>query len=443
MNKMPIFKAYDIRGIYPSELNEDIAYKIGRAIADFLNVNKIVIGRDMRKSSDKLFDAISKGICMQGTDVIDIGLCSTPMSYFACAYLKAGGSIMITASHNPPEYNGFKLTREQAIPIGGATGIPEIKELCQKNMFKEAQKKGKVIKNDITDAYSKHALSFVKGIKPLKVVVDAANAMGSLEAKNVLSKLPCEIIPLYFELDGSFPNHEANPLEPENLTELISKVKKEKADLGIAFDGDADRVFFVTEKGEIVPSDITIALISEDILSKQKGELILYDIRSSWITKEVIEANGGKALMCRVGHAFIKEQMRKTNAVFAGELAGHYYFRENFFADSGIIAALKMLEMISIGGKKLSELVSPLKKYFASGEINLKVNDKEAKMKELAEIYKDGKISYLDGIRVDYSSWWFNVRPSNTEPLLRLNLEAKKKEIMEKKRDEILKVIRN
>ncbi len=442
---MSIFKAYDIRGVYPSELNEEIAYKIGRAFVSFLNIDKVVVSQDMRKSSESLKKELIRGITEQGADVIEIeGFCSTPRSYFACWFLKAPGSVMVTASHNPARYNGFKFTRHEAIPISADTGIKDIEKLVLENRFPESKRTGKVTKIDITADYKKHLFRFFdpSKIKPLKVVIDAGNGMGGKDMELILDSLPLKVTKLYFEPDGSFPNHEANPLKEENLVDIKRKIKEEQADFGIALDGDADRVFFIDENAETISSDFITCLIAEDLLKKNKGETILYDLRSSWITKETIEKNGGKAVMCRVGHSFIKEQMRKEKAIFAGELSGHFYFRDNFYTDSGVIAALKVIQIISESGKKLSELIRPLKKYFASGEINSEVKDKEGKIKELAERYKDGKVSFLDGIRVEYDDWWFNVRPSNTEPLLRLNLEAKSKELMEKKRDEILAIIR-
>jgi phosphomannomutase len=441
---MSIFKAYDVRGVYPSELDERVAYKIGRAFVTFLKVSKVVVSQDMRKSSVSLKRELIRGITDQGADVIDIeGLCSTPRSYFACWNLKSPGSIMVTASHNPGKYNGFKFTREKAIPISGDTGIKDIEDLVLKNKFNDANRKGKIFKKDISKEYKKHILKFieVKKIKRLKVVIDAGNGMGGKDIELVLDSLPLESIKMYFEPDGSFPNHEANPLKEENLVAIKKKIKEEGADFGIALDGDADRVFFIDENSEVIPADFITCLIAKGILKKKKGK-VLYDLRSSWMVKEIIEKNGGRAGMSRVGHAFIKQQMRKENAIFAGELSGHFYFRDNFFTDSGVIAALKMIQIISESGKTLSELVRPLKKYFASGEINSKVEDKEVKMKELAKKYSHGKVSWLDGVRIDFKDWWFNVRPSNTEPLLRLNLEAKNKNLMEKKRAEVLGIIR-
>lgn len=442
---MSIFKAYDVRGVYPSELDEKLAYKIGRAFVSFLKIGKVAVSQDMRKSSASLKKELISGITDQGADVIEIeGLCSTPKNYFACWFLKTKGSVMVTASHNPGKYNGFKFTRQKAIPISGGTGIKDIEKLVLKNKFKDVKRKGNVVKKDITSDYKKHILGMIdiKKIKPLKVVIDAGNGMGGRDMELVLDKLPLEVIKMYFEPDGSFPNHEANPLKEENLVDIKKRVKEENADLGIALDGDADRVFFIDENSETIPADFITCLIAVEILKKNRGEKVLYDLRSSWVVKEIIEEFGGKSGMSKVGHAFIKEQMRKEKAIFAGELSGHFYFRDNFYTDSAIIAALKVIQLISEKGKRLSELVKPLKKYFASGEINSEVKDKEGKMKELAKRYKDGKISWLDGIRVDFKDWWFNVRPSNTEPLLRLNLEAKSKKLMEEKRDKVISIIR-
>lgn len=443
---MSIFKAYDVRGIYPEELNEELAYKIGRAFITFLKIDKVAVSQDMRTSSKPLKEQLIKGITDQGADVIKVqGLCSTPRNYFACWFLKTPGSIMVTASHNPGKYNGFKFTREQAIPISGDTGIKDIEKLVKNNKFKDPKNKGKVIKKDITEDYKKHILKFInpKIIKPLKVVIDAANGMGGKDMELILNNLPLKVTKMYFKPDGSFPNHEADPLKEENLEDLKKEVKKQKADFGITLDGDADRVFFVDENAETIPADFITCLIAEEYLKNNPGAKVLYDLRSSWIAKETIENLGGKASMSRVGHAFIKQQMRKEKGIFAGELSGHFYFGDNFYTDSGVIAALKVIQIISEKGKSLSELIKPLKKYSVSGELNSEVKDKEAKMKELAKIYKDGKISWLDGIRIDFDDWWFNVRPSNTEPLLRLNLEAKTKNLMEKKRDEVLDIIRS
>ncbi len=443
---MSIFKAYDVRGIYPDEIDEHLAYKIGRAFVVFMKAKQVVVSQDMRVSSDSLKKELLAGITDQGADVIEVqGFSSTPKHYFASWWLKAPASIMVTASHNPGKYNGFKFTRKDAIAISGEDGIKDMEKLVAENSFRKPTRKGRIIRKDITEEYKKHLMKFVdaKKIRPLKVVIDAGNGMGGRELELILDKLPLHVIKMYFEPDGSFPNHEANPLLDENCKAIIKRIRKEKADLGIAPDGDVDRVFFFDEKGRRIPGDLVTALIAEKLLERGRGEKVLYDLRSSWATKEKIEEHGGKALMCRVGHAFIKERMRKTNALFAGELSGHFYFRENFFTDSGIIAALKFLQIVSRKNKKVSDIIEPMKKYYVSGEINSTVKNKDKIMKKLGQLYADGKVTWIDGIRVDYDDWWFNVRPSNTEPLLRLNLEAKTKELMEEKRDEILGIIRS
>jgi len=434
-----IFKAYDIRGIYPDQLNESTAEKIGRAFTDFLGAKKIVVGRDMRPHSKPIFDALAKGIIEQGADVIDLGMCSTPMSYFANGRLGAEGSIIITASHNPAEWNGFKLCRKEAIPISGATGIADIQKLVIEEKWKKPTKKGCISKYDISKEYGEHLRKFAKLNRKLKVVVDFANAMGSFEIAGIRDMF--DIIPLYEDLDGNFPNHEANPLKTDTLETLCKKVRETGADFGAGFDGDADRCGFVDDKGDIIPMDLFTALIAQDILSSGPAT-ILYDLRSSWAVKECIEANGGKAIMSRVGHAFIKAQMREYGAVFAGELSGHYYFKDNYTAESQGMAFLMLANLICKSGKKVSELVSPLKKYSSSGEINSKVADVGKILKKIKEKYSDGKQFELDGVSVEYPEWWFNIRASNTEPLLRLIVEAKTSSVMKQKREELLKLIR-
>jgi phosphomannomutase len=434
-----IFKAYDVRGIYPTDLNEEIAYKIGRAFVTFLKIKEVVVGRDGRLSSPQLFEALVKGITDQGANVIDIGLCSTPMFYFGASNSEA--SIMVTASHNPKEYNGFKFCRENVIPISGDTGIQDIKGLVEKNEFEEAEK-GTITKKEIMEDYIKHNISFVKTDKPFKIIVDAGNGMGSYTFPKIFEKLHFKFIPLYCEMDFNFPNHEPNPLKYETLRDIQKKVVEEKADLGIALDGDGDRCIAVDEKGNIVHCDLMTALIGKSLLKEKPGSRILYDLRSSKTVKEIIEENKGQATMCRVGHSFIKKQMRDENALFAGELSGHFYYKDSFFTESSFITTAILLNLLDQENKPLSELVEPLKKYFQSGEINSDVDDKEAKMKKLEEHYKDAdKILHLDGVSVYYKDWWFNIRPSNTEPLLRLNLEADTKELMEQKRDEVLKLM--
>lgn len=435
-----IFKAYDIRGLYGKDLTDEIAYQIGRAFVKFLGCRKVVVGRDMRTHSDAIFQALTRGITQQGADVIDVGLCSTPMCYFADGRLGADGSIMITASHNPAEWNGFKMCREQAIPLSGPTGIQEIERIVtQKDFDPPAATPGKITQYDIVSEYIAHIRQYADLQRPLRIAVDYANAMGIYEGK-VLEGL-VELDPLFDQLDGSFPNHEPNPLKPETFRWLQEKVRSGNYDFGIAFDGDADRVGFVDERGEIIPMDMITALIARMILQKEKGP-ILYDLRSSWAVREVIEENGGTPIMSRVGHAFIKQQMREKKAIFAGELSGHYYFRENYNAESSSMAALQVANLVSAEDRPLSELVRPIRRYYASGEINSEVEDAAAVLERLKQHYRDGKIIELDGLTVEYHDWWFNLRPSNTEPLVRLNLEARTPELMQQKRDEVLSLIR-
>ena len=436
-----IFKAYDIRGIYPEQLNAEMAERIGRAFVVHTGAKKVVIGRDMRPHSVPLFEALAKGVMAQGADVIDIGLCSTPMSYHANGKLGADGSIMITASHNPAEWNGFKLCRKGAVPISGATGIADIEALALANEWIDAEKPGTLSTYDIAQEYAAFLRSHAKMDRKLKVVVDYANAMGSYEIAGIEDMF--DIIPMYKELDGTFPNHEANPLHTSTLDDLRAKVKETGADFGAGFDGDADRCGFVDDQGEIIPMDMFTALIAQDILSTDKGATILYDLRSSRAVPECIAEHGGRPVMSRVGHAFIKAQMREENAVFAGELSGHYYFRENFVAESQGLAMIKLANLICKENQKVSTMVDPLrKKYVQSGEINSKVADVPAILKAIKEKYSDGNMFELDGISVEYSNWWFNVRASNTEPLLRLIVEADTKEMMEEKRDTLLALIR-
>ena len=434
-----IYKAYDIRGIYPGQLNEEIAEQIGRAYIEFTGAKKVVVGRDMRPHSKPLFDALAKGMTEQGADVVNLELCSTPMSYFANGKLGADGSVIITASHNPGEWNGFKLCKAQAVPISGATGIADIEKIVAAKSWKKSDAKGKITTYDIAPEYGVFLAKHAKLSRKLKVVVDYANAMGSYEIAGIENLF--EIIPLYKELDGTFPNHEANPLKLDTLDVLREKVRETGADFGAGFDGDADRCGFVDNQGEVIPMDLFTALIAQDILSDGPAT-ILYDLRSSWAVKECIEQNGGKAIMSRVGHAFIKAQMRQYDAVFAGELSGHYYFRENYTAESQGLAFIKLANLICKTGRKVSDLVAPLRKYFASGEINSKVADVPAVLAKIKAKYADGHMFELDGISVEYGDWWFNVRSSNTEPLLRLIVEAKTKARMEEKRDELLALIR-
>lgn len=434
-----IFKAYDIRGIFPAELNEETAYAIGRAYVEFTGAKKVVIGRDMRPHSADLFRGLSRGIMEQGADVIDIGLCSTPQSYFANGTLKADGSIMITASHNPGEWNGFKLCRAEAVPISGATGIMDIQQIVEARSWKESTRTGTLSTYDIAPEYGAYLRSFAKLDRKLKVAVDYANAMGLYEIDGI--KELFDIIPLYDELDGTFPNHEANPLKLDTLDAICAKVKETGADFGAAFDGDADRCGFIDDQGEVIPMDLFTALIAQDILSRGPAT-ILYDLRSSRAVPECIEANGGKAIRSRVGHAFIKAQMRENDAVFAGELSGHYYFKQNFTAESQGLAMIMLANLICSKNQPVCTLVTPLRKYFSSGEVNSKVADVKPILQAIKARYTDGNMFELDGISVEYPEWWFNIRASNTEPLLRLIVEADSKELMEAKRDELLAIIR-
>lgn len=435
-----IFKAYDIRGVYGETLDEDTVYRIGRAFAVFTGCGKAVVGRDMRPHSEPLFEALARGLNEQGADVVDLGLCSTPMSYFANGKLNADAGIMITASHNTGEWNGLKLCREQAIPISGATGIQEIERLVEQNRFDAAARPGAISTFDVVPAYVRHVASFSDLAHEVPIAADMANAMGAYEAKAIAGLTRLDT--LYDELDGSFPNHEANPLKAETLEALSEKVRGGDYAFGVAFDGDADRAGFVDEQGRIIPMDIMTALIAEDILRTRKG-VVLYDLRSSWSVREVIEENGGEAVRSRVGHAFIKQQMRDHDAVFAGELSGHYYFRDNYFTESSAMATLRVANIVSRSDQPLSALIAPIQRYAASGEINSRVAEPEAVLDRIKREYGDGELSELDGVTVEYEDWWFNVRLSNTEPLVRLNLEARDRQTMERKRDEVLAAIRS
>ena len=439
-----IYKAYDIRGVYGDELDADEAYRIGLAIPNVFGREPIAVGHDMRKSHKTLLPALIEGITDAGADVINVGLIETPMFNFATVHLKTNGCVMVTASHNPAKYNGFKFCRSGATPVSYDTGINQIEKLAhsENTDVLKSDKKGSVKTVDISEAYKKHVLSFAKDIAPLKIVVDAGNGMAGMSLPLIASELPLEIIPLYFELDGSFPNHEANPLKPENMYDLQKEVIKHGADFGAAFDGDADRVMFVDEKGQIVSADLTGCLIALEFL-RSGPHKILYDLRSSRIMRETIEEHAGTPIMCRVGHAFIKKQLREEDGIFASELSGHYYFKDNFYTDSALIAFLSIVNMVSAEKKPLSELVAPLMKYYATGEINSRVTDPDNKMVEAEQKFgKGGKVFNLDGLSVEFPDWWFNIRKSNTEPVLRLNLEAEDKHHMIAMRDKLLDFIR-
>jgi len=416
-----IFKAYDIRGIYGEQLNEDIAYKIGRAFAMYIG-SKIVVARDNRLSSDSLFEALTRGIIDQGSDVYDIGLSTSPMFYFAVSNLVCDGGVIITASHNPPQYNGFKMVRSDAMPLSGEDGISQIKQLVEENNF-SSFKKGNISTLDITDKYVN---SFEIKKYNLKVVVDTANSVSGLIVNRMFRGV--SLFHLFSELDGSFPNHEPNPLEEKNIKDLKKKVLEYGADIGIAFDGDGDRVFFVDEKGELISSDLIIALIAKLIDKK-----VLYDLRCSNIIKETAR----DSVMCRVGHSFIKKKMKDEDIFFGGEYSGHYYLKQgSSYFESPYFVIYKLFEAME--NKKLSELIAPFKKYYHSGELNFEVKDKQSVIEKVEKNYSYGKITKIDGVRIDFDDWWFLLRGSNTEPILRLIVEAKSKELLDSKIKEIV-----
>src|SRR5438445_2582688 len=441
-----VFKAYDVRGIYPDELDEAGAYAIGRAYVDEFEPRTIAVGRDMRLSSPSMADAVMRGAADSGAEVLDLGLVGTEMTYFAVGELGLDGGIEVTASHNPKEYTGMKIVRRGALPVGGDSGLLDIRTRALGDLG-EPKGGGSIREEDIWPQYVERVLSFidVDAVKRLRVVIDAANGMAGVMLPPVLERLPIVAVPYFFEPDGTFPNHEPNPLLPENREFIVGEVTSESADLGVAFDGDADRCFFVDDAGEFVPGDFVTALLAEAILEKEPGAKILYDVRASWAVPETVEQAGGTALVNRVGHAFFKHRMREEGAAFGGEVSGHYYFRDFSQADSGVIPFLLMLELVSSRGEKLSEILRPYReRYFITGELNTPVADVALKLQELKERFgADGKVSHLDGVSVEAADWRFNVRPSNTEPLLRLNLEARSRDLMERKRDEVLAVIRD
>jgi phosphomannomutase len=441
-----IFSAYDVRGVYPDDLNEETAYLIGRALVQFLAVDTVAVGRDMRVSSPQLASAVIRGITEQGADAIDLGLTTTDELYFAVGKFGYPGGVMVTASHNPGRYNGLKMCRADAVALSADTGVNQIRDIVLSGEFATPKRRGQVQQRDVTGAYVEHVLSFidVSTVRPLKIAVDAGNGMAGMIVPRVFERLPCELVPLYFELDGTFPNHPASPIEPENTRELRRVVVAQHCDMGVAFDGDADRMFLVDETGKLLGGDMVTALVSESLLSQQAGSTILYNLICSRSVPEVIAAHGGRPVRTRVGHSFIKAQMREYNAVFGGEHSGHFYFRDNWYADSGLIAFLTVLELVSRSGKKVSELLAPIDTRFRSGEINSEVTDQKGRMAEIEAHYAalGAEIDHLDGITVSFPTWWFNVRPSNTEPLLRLNLEADTREEMERRRDEVLRLIR-
>ncbi len=440
-----IFKAYDVRGIYPEQLDEEMARKIGLAFQHVLDEedraqgNRVIVSRDMRSHSEPLCAALTEGLRGAGLDVLEIGLATTPMNYFAVGHFEAAGGIQVTASHNPARYNGFKFSRHEARPVSGDHGIPLMERSVAEGDLPEAATPGGHREGAVFEDYGQQILSFLKrpvDAPPLKVVVDAANGMGTIY-RPLLEKMGIELEPLYFELDGSFPNHEANPLKLENLRDLCRLVRATGADLGVAFDGDADRAAFVDEAGEPVGSDLITALIAGELLAREPGKHVLYDLRSSRAVPEYIREQGGVPVRERVGHSFMKATLRAVEGIFGGELAGHYYFRDTCHADSALMAVVEILNLLWARGRPLSERVKPLRRYAKSPEINFQVEDKQAKMDEVARRFSDGKIDDLDGITVEYPDWWFNVRPSNTEPYLRLVVEASTPEALAERRREL------
>jgi len=440
------FKAYDVRGVYPSEIDEDGAYRIGRAYVEQFSPTQIAVGRDMRTSSPSIAAAVREGAADGGANVLDLGLVGTEMVYFAVGELGLDGGIAVTASHNPKQYTGMKIVRHGALPVGGESGLLDVRDRAVAGAWRDAPR-GEIREEDIWSRFVDRVLSFidVDSLKPLRVVIDAANGMAGAMLPPVLERLPMlDVVRCYFEPDGTFPNHEPNPLLPENRAFIIDKTRAENADFGVAFDGDADRCFFVDDGGEFVPGDFITALFAESILAKEPGGKVIYDVRASWAVPEAIERAGGEALVNRVGHAFIKARMREVDAVFAGEVSAHYYFRDFSQADSGTIPFLLMCELVARHGS-LHKALEPLRaRYFITGEINTPVADVPSKLQELEDRFgPEGTVTHLDGLSVLSKDWHFNVRPSNTEPLLRLNLEARSQELMDRKRDEVLAVIRD
>jgi phosphomannomutase len=428
-----IFKAYDVRGVYPSEIDAPTARQIGLAFQHVLDAedracgNTVVVSRDMRVSSPVLASALIDGITAAGFDVLDIGLASTPMNYFAIGHTGAAGGVQVTASHNPSQYNGFKLSRHGARPVSGDHGIALMERKVAAGDLPVAGREGSVRQGDVSEAYRRHVLGFLEpapaGGRRLKVAVDATNGMVTID-RPILDAMGIDLVPLFFELDGSFPNHEPNPLKEENLRDLCRAVRDSGADFGAAFDGDADRVGFVDERGEPVPNDLTTGLIGGELLARDPGKAVIYDLRSSRAVAEYIAEHGGIPVRERVGHSFMKATLRERQGIFGGELAGHYYFRDHYYADCAILAMVELLNLRRQTGQPLSRLVAPLARYHKSPEINFVVDDKAGKIDLLAKRYADAGIDYLDGITISYPDWWANVRPSNTEPYLRLVLEA-------------------
>jgi phosphomannomutase len=454
-----IFKAYDVRGIYPDQLDEQLAYKVGRAFARVLagfknggnsgSANgsglRVAVGHDMRLHSPALAQEFCRGLTDEGCDVLHIGMVGTEMVYYAIGSRGFDGGASVTASHNPKAYAGFKLLREGALALSGEEGIQDVRHLVETEDFSKPSGEGRLTHADIYEEFQHFALDFIEAdvIRPMEIVLDGGNGMAGPMIGPIIDAFPVAEDRLYFEPNGEFPDHEPNPLLEENRKLIMETVLDKQAELGIAWDGDADRCFFIDDDGEFVPGDFLTALLAEAVLAKEPGAAIIYDVRASRAVPDTITRAGGRPVVNRVGHAFFKKRMREEGAAFGGEVSGHYYFRNFWNADSGVVPALLVLELLSVKEKTMGELLAPYrKKYFISGEINSEVEDKDAKMKELSEIYSDGEVTWLDGVSVDYEDWHFNVRPSNTEPLLRLNLEAFTQEAMEARTEEVLRIIR-
>ena len=444
-----IFKAYDIRGLYPNEIDEATTRQIGRGFVTYLKASRIGVSRDMRVSSPAMAKAFIEGALEQGASVVDYGMLPTDVMYYAVVTDNVDGGAQITASHNPKQYNGIKMVRAEALPLSGDAGIGDIRDMVANDRLPPpSSKRGELTSRDVLPGYVEKVMSFIDPsiVKPFNVVLDAGSGMAGLVAPRLFERLPCRTTRLCFEIDGTFPNHEANPLLEDNRRDITAEVVRQNADIGIAWDGDADRCFFIDGSGEFISGDFVTALLAEAFLLKYPGATVIYDLRASHAVRDTVAKYGGAALMNRVGHAFIKQRMRKEDGIFAGEVTGHYYFRDFYYADNGFIPALLILELMSKKNQSLRDLLRPYReRYFISGEINTKLKSMEEVPRKLGAIearYQDATLARLDGISVDYPDWHFNVRGSNTEPLLRLNLEATTPELMERKRDEVLEVIR-
>ncbi|MCA9832322.1 MAG: phosphomannomutase/phosphoglucomutase [Thermomicrobiales bacterium] len=443
-----LFKAYDIRGLVPQEMDATTAYRIGRALVAFLDVDTVCVGRDMRVSGPELQAELMRGITEQGANVVDIGLVSTDTLYFAVGKYGYAAGVMITASHNPAGYNGFKICKEEARALSLDTGIGDIRDMVVSGEIGVPRGPvGTITERDVTGAYAEHALSMIdiSTIKPLKIAVDAGNGMAGKLAPAVFAQLPIEIVPLYFELDGTFPNHEANPIEPENIRDLQRAVVEHNCDLGVAFDGDADRMFLVDENGTFIGGDMTLAMVAIQMLKKHPGSAIVYNLICSRTVPEVIEEHGGRPIRSRVGHSYIKPLMREEDAVFGGEHSGHFYFRDNWYADSGLIAMLTVVELVSERDESLASILAPIDSRVRSGEINTEVADAKAVVDRIEAFYaaQGATIDHLDGLTVEFDNWWFNIRGSNTQPLLRLNVEADDTPLLEEKTAEVVDMVRS